>query len=340
MKALIQTLKIYLKETLGLQLEFKPWNDKKNLPIFFNEFYFFYTSKLLGKQCLIIVDRDSDTLTPAAVRKHVEHLRAATGFPCIYVIRVSTSYQRKRLMAQGVQFVIPKQQIYLPHLGIDWQETSRLGQPLPSVQKLSPSAQAVVILALIQEKGEFIPLELAKTLHYTTMSMTRALNELEALGLGKSIRKGKERWFYLIEKLWEKAEPYMQNPVKKRLWVSLGKKSMQTIKRQGVIAGLSALAEQTMLSHPSLPIYALTLQSWKEIVGSDKVLILPIAEGADIELEVWNYDPKLFAIEGHVDSFSLYLSLKEIQDERVEMALQELMEGANGQRIGKIQKAF
>ncbi|EFB40206.1 MULTISPECIES: hypothetical protein [Parachlamydia] len=45
-----------------------------------------------------------------------------------------------------------------------------------------------------------------------------------------------------------------------------------------------------------------------------------------IELEVWNYDPELFAKDGIVDPFSLYLSLQESKDERVEGALEEMME--------------
>jgi hypothetical protein len=43
-------------------------------------------------------------------------------------------------------------------------------------------------------------------------------------------------------------------------------------------------------------------------------------------VEVWSYDPKRFAKEGFVDTFSLYLNLRNDQDERIEAALEEMME--------------
>ena len=57
-----------------------------------------------------------------------------------------------------------------------------------------------------------------------------------------------------------------------------------------------------------------------------KLTELPDREGAAFELEIWHYDPDLFAKKGCVDPYSLYLSLKETEDERVEAALEELME--------------
>ena len=49
-------------------------------------------------------------------------------------------------------------------------------------------------------------------------------------------------------------------------------------------------------------------------------------EEADVQLELWSYNPKLFEKDGLVDPFSLYLSLQDIKDERVEAALEKLIE--------------
>ena len=46
-----------------------------------------------------------------------------------------------------------------------------------------------------------------------------------------------------------------------------------------------------------------------------------------VELELWNYDPNLFSYWDHVDPLSLYASLKEETDERLEAALEELLRG-------------
>lgn len=45
-----------------------------------------------------------------------------------------------------------------------------------------------------------------------------------------------------------------------------------------------------------------------------------------VEIELWKYNPMVFASEGMVDIVSLVQSLKEIDDERVEMQIEEIME--------------
>lgn len=67
---------------------------------------------------------------------------------------------------------------------------------------------------------------------------------------------------------------------------------------------------------------AIEWDAWKQS-GVEEV---PSPDGAAVEPEIWHYDLDLFAKNSIVDPFSLYLSLKAIQDERIESALQELME--------------
>lgn len=330
MDNMLQALKQYFHETLGLQPVPKPWKGKENLPFFLQDLYDFYTVTLLGKMCILAVARESEAITPAEVRKQLGQIQEKTGIPCIYVDDSVSSYNRKRLVVNRVQFVIPEHQMYLPALGIDWLENCRMWQKHDRDAKaaMSPSAQAVMIYALIQEgENQFIPLELAKALSYSPMSMTRALNELESLNLGKTTRKGKERQFSFIKDrplLWAKVQSLMQNPTKRRLWLKLKKNSLNEIKQLGVFAGISALADLSMLAQPKIPIYAISARSWKALQQLKNIQELPTDEEADIQLEIWSYDPRLFAKKGIIDLFSLYLSLREEQDERVEAALKKL----------------
>ena len=45
-----------------------------------------------------------------------------------------------------------------------------------------------------------------------------------------------------------------------------------------------------------------------------------------ITVEVWSYDPLILAEDDFVDRLSLFLSLRETPDERIEAALAEMME--------------
>jgi hypothetical protein len=46
-----------------------------------------------------------------------------------------------------------------------------------------------------------------------------------------------------------------------------------------------------------------------------------------VHIEVWNYAPSLFAHDGWVDKISLYLSLKDNNDERIQHELTLMMQG-------------
>lgn len=59
----------------------------------------------------------------------------------------------------------------------------------------------------------------------------------------------------------------------------------------------------------------------------DKVLEVTLPEPGGFEIELWKYAPAQFAKERIVDRLSLYLSLKDNTDERVQSALDALMGG-------------
>ena len=54
--------------------------------------------------------------------------------------------------------------------------------------------------------------------------------------------------------------------------------------------------------------------------------VLDIVESDACLVEVWKYSPKLFAKKGVVDRFSLFLSIGEDNDERVQSAIEGMME--------------
>jgi hypothetical protein len=173
-----------------------------------------------------------------------------------------------------------------------------------------------VVIALA---GTAAPSTLSEKLGYTLMTMTRALNELKALEIGEVYREGRERIWTFIDKrtLWAQARSLLRNPTKKRIWVK-----NHPCK---IAAGLNALAHFSSLSLPSLPVFAIGASRWKSIKQS-KITEVPSSDGAAAELEIWDYDPALFAKDGFVDPISLYCSLKTNEDERIELCLEEMMD--------------
>lgn len=323
MDQLATNFKRYLKETLDIDARPKHWLGTGNLPIFLRNMYVFFEVRILGMPCLVMATKDITEQTPATIRKHMLQVRKKWQDELIYVQQKVTAYNRKRLIQHKIPFVVPLNQMYLPFLGIDLREHFKNIRKTEA--KFSPSTQIVVLYYLSQHRQiRLTPKTLANELGYSIMTMTRALDELDGAGLGTIDMEGRERVLRFNQdkkQVWETALGRLRSPVKKRLWV----KTFSN-KPVGVKAGLSALAHYSNLAEPVNTVLALDGKQWKTFQTNDGVMILDIAESDASELEVWRYSPKLFANKGVVDRFSLYLSTKEDNDERVQSALKSMME--------------
>ncbi len=316
----IEELETYLQEVLPVRVKIRPWKKERELPLFLGDSYHFYEMSLFDHSCLLMVIKENIEVTPAVIQKHWQLVQKKWKDLCIYSQSAISAHNRKRLIEHRVPFIVPRNQMYLPDLGLDLREHFR--KPLShSIKSFSPATQAVVIYALLHKSMERLtPSELAKELGYTLMTMSRAFDEFQAANLGEVIKKGKERWWYFKGnklELWEQAKPFMKSPIKYRIW--LGQK------KTFALAGLSALSHSSMLNTPSVPVFAVSFDQWKSLKKSG-IKQLPSSDGALIELEIWSYDPNLFMKDGIIDPFSLYLCLKENKDERIETALEEMME--------------
>lgn len=313
----------YLKETLDIEARLKQWQETGNLPIFLRNMYVFFKIRIIGVPCLVMAAMDKAEQTPANVQKHMLQVRKKWQDEIIYVQQKVTAYNRKRLIQHKIPFVVPLNQMYLPFLGIDLREHFKNIRETEA--SFSPSTQVVVLYYLFcKDQLRLTPKILANELGYSIMTMTRALDEMDGLGLGTIAMEGRERVLRFIrdkKQVWETALERLRSPVKKRLWV----KAFSN-KPFGVKAGLSALAHYSNLAEPANPVLALEGKQWKKVRSAEELMILDIAEPDASELEVWSYSPALFGKNGVADRFSLFLSMREDNDERVQSALEAMME--------------
>ncbi len=321
----LSQLKRYLHETLGAEIFPISWDDGTRLPFFLRNLYTFFKVQLLEASCLLMLDRKEQEQSPATVRKHMDQVKTRWDGEIVYVRARVTAYNRKRLIEHKLPFVVPGNQMYLPMLGIDLREHFK--KLRTETHKFSPSTQALVIHVLLYgtTKRIFTPTEMAGFLGYSVMTMTRAFDELESSNLGDIFLEGRERCvqFAKPEKdIWAKAQPFLRSPVKKQIHID-----PLNVDLPGPRAGLSALADYTILAKPANPVIALSGKDWKSLKQRHRVNEFPSQEPGVLEIEVWSYAPSLFAKDKVVDRLSLYLSLKESQDERVEAALEEMMKG-------------
>lgn len=321
----LSQLKRYLHETLGIVINPTLWDGSARLPFFLRDCYTFSEIQLMELPCLAMLDYGNQEYSPATVRKHMDLVKAKWDGEIVYVRDRVTAYNRKRLLEHNLPFVVPGNQLYLPFLGVDLREHFK--KLRTETVRFSPSTQALIIHILHSKTPEkkFTPARIAQYLGYSAMTMTRAFDELESAGLGEIISEGRERSLRFIESVkdtWEKAQPFLRSPVKKRLFIS-----QPNLELSGPRAGLAALAHYSMLAEPANPVFALSREDWKSLKQRCQVNKLPNKEPVVLEIEIWSYAPTLFAKNKWVDRLSLYLSLKESKDERIEAALEEMMKG-------------
>ena len=330
MGELITGFKKYLRDVLAISAESEPWKGDTALPLFLREQYQFYQFKSTEgiRTLLLCVDRAEQT--PAAIEKNFRHLAAKTQDTLVYVRQTITSYDRKRLIEKKIPFVIPGNQMYLPFVGIDLRERYT-DTPNPSDIAFSPAAHYLILYLLNQpELMALNQSNAARLLGYQNMTMVRAFREIESTGIGSTEKVGKEKYLRILDtrrNVWERIEPQLQNPVMRRVYVR-GLDQQVISELELAIAGESALARVSMLNEPRVPVWAIQSKTWQSQKGGllRKLQEIPYAEVGSAEFELWRYPVQMPGQKETVDPLSLYLSLRERTDERLQDAISKLLE--------------
>ena len=321
----ISQLKEYVHDTLGITLALQPWDSSQRLPFFLLERYSYYCTRLYGLNLLLMTDKGTEGQSPAMIRKHMEAVHEKSGYEVVYVHHLVSAYNRKRLIEQGVPFIIPGNQMYCPMLAIDLREHFR--QKRQNVRKFSPATQAMLLNWFYShhfaEERRTTPTEMARTLGYSKMTMSRAFKEVDAVLASTGVNTQNSMGInHAIQDqdLWLRLQPLFRSPVKQRRYLLEDQFNITPRWR----AGLTALANYTMLAEPTRAIYAISPEEWKLLKQKKGLMLLDSTDPQAVEVEVWSYAPSLFGRNHTVDPLSLLLSLQGSSDERIESALEEL----------------
>lgn len=314
----------YIENVLGLKPIIQKQNKVENLPFFIYDRYKIYKVSLYDNLFVVMVDNRNFENTPENIKKQINIVTNKTDMQVIYVHPGLSSFQRKRLIDYQVNFVVPNNQMYLPYLKIDLREHFK--QIILPKEKLTPSTQAIIIFSQLNNIYHLDSQIIKENLKYSAMSISRSFREIKRLKLGKIERVGKKNILKIDEdrkKVWQRTLPYMDSPVKRGLWISEELPNCNL-----PLAGLSALAKFTMIATPKNTIYAIFKKDWCKISKNESIkkMVEPFQTKSNIRLQVWSYSPNLKSKGNIVDKYSLFLSLKDEKDERIEHALENMMD--------------
>lgn len=311
---LIENTKTYINEYIGEKVVFSPINAslQNRLPIAISGEFNLYSGRILNCDVVLALIEQADIIPPKQIQKKLLILEQKLGSLVILATQEIASYNALRLANLRINFIVPNKQMFLPSLLVNFRKEQQIGSDL--TETISPTAQVLLLYHLQVESVQGLDARaLASKLDVSYASANRAIRWLYDKELIK-VSQGKSKLIELHHtprELWEKALPFLENPVAKIVYTDDVIDTWQS--------GINALSEYTMINPEPRACYAITKAALKTLSTRVNEKF-----GNNI-VEIWKYSPHLLSSTNTVDKLSLYLSLRQTEDERVQIELDNLL---------------
>jgi len=330
----MKQLRQYIYETLGTEIQPEPIAKEQlnKMPLYINETYNLFDLVLFNQNLLLAEQKQVNNFSISQTEKHFDFLKNTFSKKVVFILAEITAINRKRLIEKGINFIVPNKQIYLPELLLDLRESFSNPKTKRKTEKLLPSAQFLLIYHILHRNDgwqieEHSFKEIAKKTGYTAMAITNAVENLKYHEIIE-IKGEKEKFIRFINdrhEIWDNAvrRDLLINPVLKQVFAD-NKTNVFMLQ-----SNASALSEYSDMNPSKQKFYAMEKNKF---YGLEKINLLSSTNYYEGEycFEIWKYNPE--TLVGNqpnnaqvVDPLSLYLSLRESKDERIEMALEQLI---------------
>lgn len=307
----------------GISFQIEKINSIKGLPVYMSSNRTFYKFTNEESSFLLVKLSESEKFGAVALKKQQKQYEEKTNMSVAYWFEFVTRAQRDSLIKHHIAFIAGDKQLYLPFLGVALENSFRKKQEIQS-EKMMPVTQTLFLYLLYEcSNQKIMKKQAAEYLNVTRTSITRASEQLEKMGLISQEMNGKECYMWTAAsgyELFQKAKKYLINPVQK-IYMTENCNAIQAMP----VAGESALAMQSMINPSRIECFAMDKSLEKEY-SFEKLDERWEEDKKLVQVEFWKYDPKKFSKNNMVDVVSLYMSLKDVKDERIEEALDEMME--------------
>ena len=305
----------YLNKVLGIKVIYKNV-ESKHLPNFIATRYRLQLVSM-NEQKIIFLYPKTELEQIEVLKKHIARIQKNENLPVVLVLKELSFRQREYLIREKIPFVADGKQIYLPFMAVYLQERCS-AEKIPR-EEILPSAQMLLLYFVYGGAKELSTSQAAKDLELTPTSISRASRQLEEMGLLHIRKVGVQRIMQSEESpktLFQKAGDKLLNPIKRTVYIP--KKYVGTDLLE---SGYSALAEYSMLNEPNVRSYAAErISQWKDVTTNSLQ-----NSKVQVAVEMWRYNPRKLSTRNTVDELSLALTLREDADERVEEAVEEML---------------
>lgn len=330
---LFMATQAYLSATFKIPVDLGSWSAAAGLPLILANGFDFRRTELLGHEILVASPRVETVENLIQTSKRLGMLAQHFNGTTVLVLASISAYQRGRLIEEATPFIVPGNQLFIPHLAMDLKEHFRLKRRY-SEDQITPASQALLLRHLmIKDVEDARPSDLAAVMRYSAMSIGRAFEELEAHGLARVKVRGRGKHITFNQPsrdLFEAALPRLRSPVKAEHWFR-SPKLAEDINSFALVehlqaGGESALAQRSTMSRPRIMRFAAGPKDWNRIQSSEFTIEVSQNEDPDFGVDAWWYDPDIVSGGNDVDALSLYLQFRNHPDERLEAAADQLLE--------------
>lgn len=216
--ALGEAAEAYVYHVFGMRMGLTPFADP-GLPHFLLDRYRLWKGQLNGEPVLLVAMRSLRQGASAEFIKHRELLRRHLGIRLVLLLLESVPAAiRRQMVERQIGFLAPGAQLYVPEVLLDLRERAPTRAPTANEQ-FGPTTQILILANLLGEDlNEANLTQLAERFQVAIMSMSRTLDELEALRIAKPHHVGRQRRLQLAvrdRELWQAVEGRLQSPVRK-----------------------------------------------------------------------------------------------------------------------------
>ena len=322
------TIQNYVSDTFGVPVEIERWPGESALMPLLRREYGFLLARIGDTRCLVMSSKDGLERSPAKLARQMQLVGQKTGdaLPLFFACRTLSPTNRLRLVKAGIPFIVPGRYAHLPFLGISASEARGFGASrLPG--SFDTAAQLAYLAACDGfDGGPVATSRIAGVIGRSKMSVSRAFRTISGLGLGRILKSGRENAILLYGRdrgeAFRSGLPYLRNPVAERFIAYEDGIPMPDL----LPSGESALAAVSMVAEPARPVFAIGRAEWQVLLSEHRPKLAPVHDADTVEIEVWRYPPGSLSGGVSVDMFSLYLSLRDSGDARLEEALESLLE--------------
>jgi hypothetical protein len=319
----------YLSEVLGINATVNPIakSNQEQLPMYITETFKLYNINLFNKELVFAELTNDEGMSILQIEKQLQQIHKQLNKTVVVVLETIKSYNRKRLIEKKINFIVPGKQMFLPDLMIDFRESYPRDNAIK--EKLLPSAQMLIIYQLLSSDlgwkiQEYSFKAIAQKFDYTPMAITKAIENIKSHRLIDVIGEKEKfiRFRYDKKALWEKIknENLFVTPVIKTVFVDEIPRGLTLLK-----SNTNALSTFSDLNPSNQVFYAIEKDDFYRLKKNND-LVNPNPIEGEYALEIWKYKPVNFVSDMTVvDPLSLFLSMQNNNDERIELALDQML---------------